>query len=356
MRIVSVVGARPQYIKLAPLHRELTDHKLEHLVINTGQHYDHNLSAVFFGELALPKPAVDLKVGSAAAAVMVARILELSARALRRLAPDLVVVYGDTNSTLGGALAAVQLGIPIAHVEAGLRCFDLAVPEEVNRVLTDHVSAMHFCPTTQSKRNLASEGIKQRVHLTGDILYDVLNSAMPSRSEIGKYLQDLGLEPQSYLLLTCHRAGTVDNRESLARLVKLLERVKESVIFPLHPHTKKRLAQYGLMRQLRSNANVRIIPPCGYRESLALIASARRVLTDSGGVQREAYRLKVPSLIIRDVTEWVEILKARGGMLVGFDASKWAEGLNRRRFSFRDRAVCRAGAASRMAQLLAGFA
>ncbi|MCK4856954.1 MAG: UDP-N-acetylglucosamine 2-epimerase (non-hydrolyzing) [candidate division Zixibacteria bacterium] len=352
MRIVSVVGARPQLIKLAALHRELNRFDIDHQVINTGQHYDRNLAGVFFDELKLPEPRYDLGVGSAATGEMVAKILAGSARALRKLAPDLVVVYGDTNSTLGGALAAAQLGYKLAHVEAGLRCFDLSIPEELNRVVTDRIADIHFCPTPQAKLNLKKEGIIRRVYQTGDILYDVMQSVLPSKKEMTSQVARFGLEVGRYLLVTLHRSDSVDDRDKLRRLVSLLASLREQVFFPIHPRTRKRLRQFDLMSRLKQRANIKIVPPCGYRESLSLVASARMVLTDSGGIQREAYRLRVPTLLLREVTEWVEILKARGSMIVGFDRDKLKYGLYRRRFCFTDRLLCRSGAANRIAKLL----
>lgn len=352
MRIVSIVGARPQYIKLAPLHRQFERLNVEHLVINTGQHYDFNLSGVFFGQLDLPKPKYDLGVGSGSASEMVARILESSARALRKLRPDVVVVYGDTNSTLGGALAAVQLHVPLAHVEAGLRCFDLSVAEELNRVVTDRVSTYLFCPTPHSRENLRREGIRRRVCLSGDILYDVARLAKPTATETKAVLKQYDLTPEQYLFLTCHRAETVDDEHELSGFVKMISTIREPVIFPVHPRTKKNLKHFGLNSRLTRRKNLRMVDPCSYRESLALIGSARMVLTDSGGVQREAYYLKVPTLLLREVTEWVEILKSGGSMIVGMSRGKLRYGLTRKRFRFDNRTACRTGASARIASML----
>ncbi len=356
MRILSIVGARPQYIKLAPLHRELTRRRVEHLVVNTGQHYDHNLSQIFFEQLELPRPIANLGVGSGANSEMTARIIERTAKVLRRHRPDLVVVYGDTNSTLGGALAAAQLGIPLAHVEAGLRCFDLSVPEELNRIITDRISQLLFCPTTTAKANLRSEGINEGVYLTGDVLYDVMNLAMPNRAESLAVLERCGVTPQQYLLLTLHRAGTVDDEKSLRRFVRLVSKIREPILFPLHPRTRRRLRQFGLLAQLQRQPRLQLIEPCGYREMLSLTSGARAVLTDSGGLQREAYRLRVPVLLLRETTEWVEIIRADGGLIVGDDIGLLRRGLHKRTFGFRDRSFCRAGAARRIAERLRNYA
>jgi UDP-N-acetylglucosamine 2-epimerase len=353
MRVVSIVGARPQFIKLAPLHRELTAKGCEHSVINTGQHYDHNLSRIFFDELVLPKPKYDLGVGSADNPTMTARILELTAAKLPRLKPDLVIVYGDTNSTLAGALAAAQLKLPLAHVEAGLRCHDLNVPEELNRVITDRISDLLFCPTPQARLNLRREGITRGVYLTGDVLYDVMQVAMPRKSEVESTLDRYGIKAGEYLLLTFHRAEAVDNKDHLGKLVDMLSSIDETVLFPMHPRTRKRLRRFGLMSSLSRRGNIIILEPCSYRQNLALINGARMVLTDSGGVQREAYRLRVPVLLLRNVTEWVELTGGGGVTIVGFDHRILERGLRKSAPSFTNRQVCRTGAARRIAALIA---
>jgi UDP-N-acetylglucosamine 2-epimerase len=352
IRILSIVGARPQYIKLAPLHHELARRRVEHLVVNTGQHYDYNLSQIFFDQLKLPRPIANLGVGSGANSEMTARIIERTAKVLRRRRPDLTIVYGDTNSTLGGALAATQLNIPLAHVEAGLRCFDLSVPEELNRVVTDRISQFLFCPTATAKANLRGEGISKGVYQTGDVLYDVMKLAMPSRSETLGVLERIGLTPQQYLLLTLHRAGTVDDEKSLRRFVGLVGKIREPMLFPMHPRTRRRLRQFGLLNRLRQLPRLRIIEPCGYRETLAFLSQTRLALTDSGGLQREAYRLRVPVLLLRETTEWVEIVKSGGGIIVGTDPVRLQRGLRRRRFRFSDRSFCRLGAARRIVKHL----
>jgi UDP-GlcNAc3NAcA epimerase len=271
---------------------------------------------------------------------------------LRKLMPDLVAVYGDTNSTLGGALAAAQEHLPLAHIEAGLRCFDLSVAEELNRVVTDHISAHLFCPTPHSRENLRKEGITKQVHLSGDILYDVVKIAKSTTAETKAILQQYDLSPGQYLFLTCHRAETVDDKRTLSRLVMMISSIREPVIFPIHPRTKKNFRRFGLYSKLTGIRNLRLVDPCSYRESLALIGSARMVVTDSGGVQREAYYLKVPTLLLRDVTEWVEILKSGGSMIVGMDSEKLRYGLSRKRFRFENRSICKLGAAARIASML----
>jgi UDP-N-acetylglucosamine 2-epimerase len=353
MRIVSIVGARPQYIKLAPLHQSLIARHIDHQVINTGQHYDYRMAGVFFKELSLPKPRYDLEVGSGSASEMVARVIERAAAKLRALAPELVVVYGDTNSTLGAALAAAQLNLPLAHVEAGLRCFDMRVPEELNRVIADRISRYLFCPTPQSVANLKAEGLVRGVFTTGDLLYDVLRQSLPPRHRRLQLLQQQELDDRQFLFLTLHRSDSVDNKDKLSRLVAMICSLKETTLFPIHPRTRKRLLEFGLWKTLNGNRHLKIIEPLGYPETLALLASCLMALTDSGGIQREAYYLKVPTLLLRDVTEWVEIQRSGGSYIVGLDQQKLHTGLTRHRFDFSNRSICRSGAAERIATRLA---
>ncbi len=357
MRIVTIVGARPQYIKLAPLHRELQRLKADHRVINSGQHYDYEMAGVFFKELNLPRPAVNLAVGSSDAATMTSRILEKCAAALKKLSPDLVVVIGDTNTTLGGALAAGQLGLPLAHVEAGLRCFDLRTPEELNRIVTDRISLLHLCPTPQSVANLRAEGFRKSVFLTGDLLYDVLSQLAPTPGAAATAARSYGVRPREYFLVTLHRAESVDRRVVLRAMVRQIEQLPGDVIFPVHPRTLKQLRSNGLLTRLQRKRRLKLIDPIGYREMLALLAGCKMLLTDSGGLQREAYFLKKPTLLLRDVTEWVEIVAHGGSMIVGANSDALQRGLTRARFSFDNRSICRKGAARRIAgRLVAAFA
>lgn len=352
-RIITIVGARPQYIKLAPLQRALAPLDLDHRVINTGQHYDYQMAGVFFRELKLPKPTANLEVGSADAAEMTARILERCAVQLRRLRPDLVVVIGDTNSTLGGALAAAQARLPLAHIEAGLRCFDLDTPEELNRLLTDRMAQAWYCPTPQAVTNLKFEGITAGVSLTGDLLYDVLIDTLPGTQEAAAILKSMSLSPHSYYLATLHRADTVDDRCKLTTVADMLCALPATTIFPVHPRTRERLRSYKLLGRLRQSRSVRLVEPVGYRQMLALIGGCRMLLTDSGGLQREAYFLRRPTVLLRETTEWVEIVRSGGSVIIGFDPAKLRKVLTKHRFSFSDRTFCRTGAAARIAQKLA---
>jgi UDP-N-acetylglucosamine 2-epimerase len=355
-RIVTIVGARPQYIKLASLHRELSQLAIDHRVINTGQHYDDSMAGVFFKELQLPLPIVNLGVGSGDAGTMTARILDGCTGALKKLSPNLVVVIGDTNSTLGGALAAAQLRLPLAHIEAGLRCFDMTVPEELNRVVTDHVANFRFCPTPQSLQNLRSEGINRGAYLTGDILYDIISLAKPDRQRRADFLRKYQLKQGEFFLVTIHRADSVDKKENLATLVRMLHSLHQDILFPLHPRTRKRLIDFGLFRSFKNSRHIRIIDPLGYRDSLAAVMTSRMVLTDSGGLQREAYFLKIPTLLLRDVTEWVEINRNGGSKIVGFDIDKLSRGVKGKGFRFDNRSICRIGASRRIAERLVDLA
>jgi len=317
MRITSVIGNRPQFIKAAAVSRRLREHHDETL-IHTGQHYDDEMSRVFFEELGVPAPDVQLGVGSGTNAAQTARMLAALEPTLADLRPELVLVYGDTNSTLAGALAAAQAHVPLAHVEAGMRSFDRAMPEELNRVLTDHASDLLFCSTETAVKNLENESVAGALHLVGDVMADVSLAFAPIAAERSRALEDAGVEPGAYLLLTAHRAGNVDDRDRLERLVSLIEGLDGDVVFPLHPRTAKRLGEAGLRDRL--GAAAKVTPPLGYLDFLELARNARAVLTDSGGIQKEAYLLEVPCVTLRNTTEWVETVEAGWNVLVDLDA------------------------------------
>jgi UDP-GlcNAc3NAcA epimerase len=329
VRIVSVVGARPQFIKAATVSRALAAHNethagpaVEEKLVHTGQHYDDNMSEVFFTELEIPRPAYNLGIGSGSHGEQTGRMLEHIEQVLLSDKPDLVLVYGDTNSTLAGALAAAKLHIPVAHVEAGLRSFVRTMPEEINRVLTDHVSDLLFCPTPTAVTNLGQEGIDKGVHYVGDVMYD--STLFYSRKVTPleePMLRRLGIAPKSFYLATVHRAENTDNRERLTAIFTAFEEIATEVcpaVLPLHPRTVKYLHQYGL--QVR-NA-VKIIDPASYLEMVVLEKNARKILTDSGGVQKEAYFLGVPCVTLRDETEWVETVEAGWNTLAGSDTRR----------------------------------
>jgi UDP-N-acetylglucosamine 2-epimerase (non-hydrolysing)/UDP-GlcNAc3NAcA epimerase len=315
MRITSVIGNRPQFIKAAAVSRRLRERHDETLV-HTGQHYDDEMSKVFFEELGVPAPDVELGVGSGTNTAQTARMLSELEPVLAESRPDLVLVYGDTNSTLAGALAAAQAQMPLAHVEAGMRSFDRSMPEELNRVLTDHASDLLLCSTDTAVHNLERESVRGESHLVGDVMADVSLAFRDIAEERSQVLDDLGLERGGYLVVTAHRAGNVDRPERLEALVSLLEALPAPVVLPLHPRTRERLQAAGLMERL---GGIKVVPPLGYLDFLKLARHARAVLTDSGGVQKEAYLLGVPCVTLRDTTEWVETVEAGWNTLVDLD-------------------------------------
>jgi UDP-N-acetylglucosamine 2-epimerase len=312
--VVSIVGARPQFIKCAPVSRVLRKNFRE-VLIHTGQHYDTQMSHIFFEEMKIPAPDYNLGVGSGSHALQIGLMLQLIEQKLIELKPDLVLVYGDTNSTLAGALAAVQLQIPIAHVEAGLRSFNRRMPEEINRVLTDHISDLLFCPTSTAVSNLECEGVKRGVYFTGDVMFDALMQNLPVAEKHSPILNNLNLEPEDYLLTTIHRAENTDNKENLIAIFSALTQLDKKVVIPLHPRTKKKLGSMSLREFKRKS--IKIIEPVSYLDMLVLAKNAQKILTDSGGVQKEAYFLKKPCITLRNETEWVELVRIGVNKLVG---------------------------------------
>ncbi len=320
MRVVSVVGNRPQFVKAAPLSRALRRRGRE-VLVHTGQHYDPQLADLFFDELEVPPPDHALGVGPGTPLEQTAAILLRMEALLTVDPPDLVLVYGDTTTTLAGGLAAAKVGLPVAHVEAGLRSYDRTMPEEQNRVVTDHLSSLLFCPTDAAVANLAAEGITEGVHQVGDVMFDAsLLFAPAARRRAGP--RALGLEPGGYLLVTVHRAAATDTPEALAALVDVLEALDEPAVFPVHPRTRHRLEAAGLWDRLTGHPTLRLSEPLGYLDFTALLVSARAVLTDSGGAQKEAYFHGVPCLTLRDRTEWVETVEGGYNRLVGMDPAR----------------------------------
>lgn len=316
MKIISIVGARPQFIKCAPVSRELRKEHDE-ILVHTGQHYDHGMSEVFFEELAIPKPDYNLNIGSGTHGHQTGAMLGAIEDVLQKEDPDFVLVYGDTNSTLAGALAAAKLHVPVAHVEAGLRSFDRRMPEEVNRVLTDHCSDILFCPTKTAVGNLAAEGITEGIHLVGDVMADAIDYNRAIAEGRSRILADLGLEPGGYLVITVHRPSNTDSPANMTAILSALGEAGMPAVFPVHPRTRKYLEQYGLLARMPEN--VRITEPLGYLDMVHLMAHAEKILTDSGGVQKEAYMLGVPCITLRENTEWVETVEAGWNVLVGAD-------------------------------------
>jgi UDP-N-acetylglucosamine 2-epimerase (non-hydrolysing)/UDP-GlcNAc3NAcA epimerase len=291
----------------------------EELLVHTGQHYDDELSTIFVQELAVPAPEIELGLGGGTNTEQTARMLAALGDLLRERAPDAVLVYGDTNSTLAGALAAAQAQIPVAHVEAGMRSFDRTMPEELNRVLTDHVADLLLVSSGVAAANLAREGVAGAVEVVGDVMVDVARLLAPrARADDGP-LREAGVTAGAYVLATAHRAGTVDDPDRLRRLVDLLLGVELPVVLPLHPRTRARLLEAGLLDRLAAGTIVR--PPLGYLAFTALLTRARAVLTDSGGVQKEAYLAGVPCVTLRDSTEWVETVQSGWNVLVDLDAA-----------------------------------
>ncbi|AKG53562.1 UDP-N-acetylglucosamine 2-epimerase [Dehalogenimonas sp. WBC-2] len=316
MKTISVIGARPQFIKYAPLSKELHKHFTEKL-IHTGQHYDYLMNKIFFEELEIPEPDYYLGVGSGTHGAQTGDMLKKIEEILDLEKPDMVLVYGDTNSTLAGALAASKMQIKIGHIEAGLRSFDKSMPEEINRVLTDHCSDLLFCPTQTAIDNLHKEGIAQGVHLTGDVMVDASLYAR-IRAESSDILERLHLKSKEYLLATVHRASNTDVKENLANIVEAFCQLDETLVLPLHPRTTKQLKHFGLYEKLASK--VKLTEPLGYLEFTKLLNHASKVLTDSGGVQKEAYILGVPCITLRDTTEWVETVDTGWNTLAGTNA------------------------------------
>jgi UDP-GlcNAc3NAcA epimerase len=318
VRVVTVIGNRPQFVKAAAVSRLLrADH--EELLIHTGQHYDDELSTVFIEELGVPRPERELGIGGGSNTEQTARMLAALGPLLADVRPDAVLVYGDTNSTLAGGLAASQAHIPVAHVEAGMRSFDRRMPEELNRVLTDHLSALLLCPSGTAVDNLAAEGVAGRVELVGDVMVDIAQLVQPRvRADDGP-LEHAGVVPGGYVLVTAHRAGNVDDPVRLRLLVDLLLRLPVPAVLPLHPRTRARLEAAGLLEELQAAGHMRVVGPLGYLAFTALLCRARAVLTDSGGVQKEAYLAGVPCVTLRDTTEWVETVEVGWNVLVDLD-------------------------------------
>ena len=315
MKFCTIVGARPQFIKAASLSAELRRNHVE-VLIHTGQHYDYEMSKVFFDELSIPVPDYNLEVGSGSHGAQTGAMLAGIEEVLLRERPDAVIVIGDTNSTLAGALAAAKLDLPLAHVEAGLRSFRRSMPEEINRVMADHLSTWLFCPTETAVANLKREGIQRGVSNTGDVLYDSLHRALQvARTSTG--IRDrLGLENKGFALVTLHRAENTDDPARLEAFTAALKRLEMPVVFPAHPRVRAALNGLGLWTAL-SNGTVRLTDPVGYTDCLRLTDSARVVITDSGGLQREASALGIPCVVAREETEWVEALEDGRTVLAG---------------------------------------
>lgn len=318
MKILTVVGARPQFIKAGPLSKELRK-KHREIILHTGQHYDPNMSDIFFKELKIPKPDVNLGVGSGSHGEQTAAMMSGIEKYLLSHPVDLVLVYGDTNSTVAASLAAAKLHIPVGHIEAGLRSFNKRMPEELNRIVTDHLSDLLFAPTKNAVALLKKEGIIKGVYLTGDVTADAViqHSKLAKKNDI---LSKLGLRSKSYILSTVHRAENTDDPKRLTAIFSAFAKSGEPVVIPLHPRTRKFIATYKLDKILTDQ--IKIIDPIGYLEMLQLEQNARLIASDSGGIQKEGYILGIPVVTLRDETEWVETVNLGWNKLVGADEKK----------------------------------
>lgn len=326
-KIASVVGARPNFVKLAPIHECLKE-EIDHFIIHTGQHYDFELSEIFFKEFRLPNPSINLEVGSGPPGFQVGEAIKKIEKILTDEKFEMVVVYGDTNSTFAGAFAAARNGIKVAHVEAGLRSFDRRMPEEINRILTDNISNYLYAPTETAITNLQNENIYGEVIFTGDLSVEIINEAkeLARRSDI---LKRLCFNNKNYILFTMHRSENTELDSSFLSIIEAFELLKDkNFIFPLHPRTKKILDSKNLFKRLELLNNVKIIPPVGYVDFINLIQNAEKIVTDSGGAQKESYLLSIPCITIRKNTEWLETVTEGWNLLVDTDKNKIVNAIN----------------------------
>lgn len=314
MKVLTVVGARPQFIKAAPVSRALRAAGHTEFLVHTGQHYDRQMSRVFFDEMQIPEPDINLEVGSGSHAAQTAQMLSKLEQVMESNKPDCVVIYGDTNSTLAGALVAAKLDVRLAHIEAGLRSFNRAMPEETNRVLADHVSDYLFCPTQTAVDNLAREGITSGVSLVGDTMFDAVRQFGKIAEERSTILEQLNLSPGKFLLATVHRAYNTDDLETLRGILSAFIELKETIVFPVHPRTRERINQLHLGI---ADGAIKMIEPVGYLDMLMLERNARLILTDSGGMQKEAFFFGVPCVTLRPETEWTETVDAGWNIIAG---------------------------------------
>jgi UDP-GlcNAc3NAcA epimerase len=320
LKILTIIGARPQFIKAAAVSR-LLKHHAEEIILHTGQHYDENLSNVFFEELNIAAPNYNLGVGSGSHGVQTGEMLAKTEAILLEEEPDWVLVYGDTNSTLAGGLAAAKLNIKLAHVEAGLRSFNRRMPEEINRILTDHMSDVLFCPSDLASENLKKEGITQNVYIVGDVMAESLAYAAQKSAEMSRITDILGIRPGEYYLATLHRAENTDHPKRLASILYALSCLEKPVVLPMHPRTRQAIKNNNIRIDL-SSGNIKSISPVGYLDMVQLERSAQMILTDSGGIQKEAYWLKVPCVTLRDETEWVETVDTGWNVLAGAEQER----------------------------------
>lgn len=342
-RIVTIIGARPQIIKSSAISRAIRQHfadKLEEVIVHTGQHYDENMSEVFFNEMQIPRPKYNLEVGSGNHGAMTAKMLEGLEAIFQQEKPDAVVIYGDTNSTIAGALAAAKIHIPVVHIEAGLRSFNKAMPEELNRISSDHMSTLLFTPTKTGLKNLEREGFnlslvskatidKPHVYLCGDIMYDNSMYFSDYSQHNSNILKDVGVSDNEFVLCTIHRDSNTDNSDNLTAIFTALQHIAKShhlpIVLPIHPRTRHKLKDQldsAFYEELMSNPSIKVIPPAGFIDIIALEKNARLIITDSGGLQKEAFFFKKPCVIMREQTEWIEIVENGNALLAGADSEK----------------------------------
>jgi len=326
MKILTVIGARPQFVKAFVVSRELRKNH-EEIFVHTGQHYDENLSNIFFEELNIPEPEYNLGIGSGTHGYQTAEMIRGIEEIVDKENPDVIILYGDTNSTLAGAIVGSKSDVIVAHVEAGLRSFNWDMPEEVNRVLTDHSSELLFAPSETAVNNLKDEGITRGVHNVGDVMYDAILWARDAASKRSNILEELGLEKNGFILSTVHRAGNTDDRERLEGIMNGLSQASLPVVLPIHPRTEKRLKEFGLWDEFKEKIN--FIEPVGYLDFVRLLDVAKIVATDSGGIQKEAFFLDTPCVTLRDDTEWIETVESGWNVLVGADTDYIVDELNR---------------------------
>ena len=323
-RILTVIGARPQFIKSAPVSRIIRK-SFKEILVHTGQHYDYEMSSAFFKELNIPEPDYNLGIGSDSHSAQTAKILIKLEKIVEKHKPDLMMVYGDTNSTLAGSLVASKLLIPLAHIEAGLRSYNRNMPEEINRICSDRISDLLFCPTKTALRNLKNEGIKKNVYMVGDVMKDLILQTIRSKDFKKRVFEIKQLMKEPFCYLTIHRQENTDNAEHFRKMLDLISKIKYKVIFPLHPRTKKQIER----NKIRLTENISVLKPISYFESLAYQKNADIVITDSGGMQKEAYILGTPCITLRDETEWTETLQNGFNTVVGSDTKKFVAALEK---------------------------
>ena len=351
MKIATIVGARPQFIKAAIVSKEISKHNsISEIIIHTGQHFDANMSEVFFKELGIPKPKFNLKIANLTHGAMTGRMLEKIEPILKEQNPDFLLVYGDTNSTLAGALAASKIHVPVAHVEAGLRSFNRNMPEEINRVLTDHISDLLFAPSKTAASNLLKEGIsKNKIYDVGDVMYDACLYFSDLAKTKSNILSTLRVSPNEYILSTVHRQENTDNRRKLTDIFSALSNSKLPVVMPLHPRTLKKINEFGI----KPKNIIKTIEPVGYIDMVLLQKYANKVFTDSGGLQKESYFLDTPCIVMREETEWVELIKNRKEYLVGANKEKIEYMINKKCTTIKNKKIYGSGNASQ--NIIKGF-